>query len=168
LNSSLMILTEDTHGTRFFRQLIVRLKDEGFLSRDIHTESDRFGGPCNSKLMRQMKVMEGLKGYNSFIIVADADGKPLEKVSSRIRIHVPPNLVDKTEIVIFKDEIEEWICCSLGIKINSKPSTILKNKFGYEKFRLPDYVPKLDFAKLTTMKSYQAFIKKLKARTLAR
>jgi hypothetical protein len=157
LSTKLMILSEDTHGARFFKELFNRMKNEHKVSKSLHANAERFFGPCNQKLERQMKPMSNDRGYNHFIIAADADGGSLDKLKNRIEIHVPNEMKVFTRYLVFTTEVEEWICISLGIRINDKPSVILRNRFEYEKFRLADYVQKLDFRKLKKCPSFRDF-----------
>ncbi|MDI6730650.1 MAG: hypothetical protein QMD06_03815 [Candidatus Altarchaeum sp.] len=76
------------------------------------------------------------------------------------------------DIIVFKNEIEEWIYYSLRIKFSNKPSNALyersKKKYGfksggYEKKFLPNYVKKLNFDKLKAIDvSFKKFLKLLK------
>jgi hypothetical protein len=157
----IMVLCEDTYGTEFFKELINRLKNEKFISADMHVNAERFCGPCNTKLERQMKPMAMQRGYNFFMIVADADGKPVNEIKEKIKLHIPDNLKNKIHIVILEYEIEEWVCISLDMKIDNKPSKTLKHKFNYQKYKLKEYVPKLDFKKLKKCNSFNDFLKGL-------
>jgi hypothetical protein len=154
-----MVLCEDSYGTDFFKELINRLKSENMISDGLHVNTDRFYGPCNTKLKGQMKAITFQRGYNFFIIVADAHGKPANEIKSDIECHIPEDLKEITHMVILNYEIEEWICVSLNIKINDKPSNILRRRFGYEKYKLKDYVPKLNFKRLKNYQSFNEFIK---------
>lgn len=156
-----MILCEDSYGVDFFKELLNRLKSEDIIPESLHVDADRFYGKCNPKLKRQMKPMAFQRGCNLFIIVADADGNPVEEVKMKIECHVPNNFRDITHYVIFNYEIEEWVCISLNLEINGKPSNILKHRFGYEKYKLKQYVPKLDFEKLKNHESFNKFISAL-------
>ena len=148
MNTRIIILCEDSHGIGFFKELISRFKQEGLISSHSHIDVTKFYGPCNSKLERQLKAMAYLKRCDCFIIIADADGKPIEETKERIALHVPNDLRNKTHIVVLSYEIEEWICMSLGIKITDKPSVLLKHRMRYEKYELRHYVSKLDINKL--------------------
>jgi len=162
MTSKIMVLCEDSYGTDFLKELINRLKSENIVPTGLHVNAERFYGPCNTKLERQIKPMAFQRGYNFFIIVADADGNPTEAVKKKIEYHVPNNFKDITRFVILNYEIEEWICISLNIEINDKPSNILKRKFNYEKYKLKGYVPKLDFKKLKKCRSFCDFVKELR------
>lgn len=158
MTRKIMVLCEDSYGVDFFKDLIERLKKENVISKGLHIDTERFYGPCNTKLTSQMKVMVLLRDYNFFVIIADADGNPIDDVKSQIECHVPRDLRNITRFVILQYEIEEWICKSLNIKINDKPSKILKHKFGYEKYKLRDYVPKLNFKRLKNCESFSNFM----------
>lgn len=164
MSAKLIILCEDTYGKEFFKALVLRLKKEGLVS-NFPIATDRFYGPCNNKLERQMKVFACLREFNSFIVFADADGKRQEKILKKIECHVERGLKPLTKIIIFKYEIEDWLCASKGICIkDDKPSNILKQKGGYEKYRLPDYAPRLDIEKLSKeSKSFCDFLSFLQA-----
>lgn len=152
-----MVLSEDTHGAMFFKELFNRMKDEERISRSLHVNAERFFGPCNQKLERQMKPMLNERGYNFFIVAADADGEAIDKLRYRIEIHVPSKMKPITRYLVFTHEIEEWLCVSLGIKFSCKPSSVLRHRLDYEKYRLADYVQKLDFEKLIKSPSFRAF-----------
>lgn len=155
----MIILCADTYGKEFFKVLMVRLKEEGLVS-NLPVAMDRFYGPCNSKLERQMKVFAYIRQFNSFLVFADADGKPQDKILENIECHVECGLKPATKIIIFRYEIEDWICTSKDICIkDDKPSHILK-KEGYEKYRLPDYAIKLNFQKLSKeSKTFREFLR---------
>lgn len=159
MTRKIIVLCEDSYGVDFFKELINRLKEMNIVPEGLHVNAERFYGPCNTKLTRQMKAMGLLKDYNFFVIVADADGKPADDVRIKIECHIPNNLRNITHLVILKYEIEEWICISLDIKINDKPSTILRHKFSYEKYKLKDYISKLNFEKLKNCESFSDFVK---------
>lgn len=155
-----MILCADTYGKSFFKKLTNRLKDEGLIPK-FHICVDRFYGPCNPKMDRQMRVFAYLRQFSFFIIVVDADGRAQNKIRETIESHIGSELKASTITIVLDYEIEDWLCASGSICVkDNKPSIILKQIEGYEKFRLPDYVPKLDIEKLTKQcKSFCNFLK---------
>lgn len=158
-----MILCTDTHGKLFFTNLINKLKNDGIIPNH-RICIERFNGPCSQKLERQLKVYAHLRKIDFAVIVVDADGKPQKEIEKMIEIHIPTELKTLTGIVVLKYEIEDWLCISRGISIeNAKPSIILKQREGYEKYRLCDYVSKLKIKKLIEeCESFCKFIEFLK------
>lgn len=161
---NLMILSADTYGKAFFKDLTSRLKNEGLIP-SYHVSATRFYGPCNSKVDRQLTVFAVLKGFDFFIIIADADGKPQKEVQRTIESHVSKKLKASTRTVVLEYEIEDWLCISKGLCFkNNKPSVVLNQREGYEKYRLCDYVNQLDFRRLSQeCGSFCEFIKCLKS-----
>jgi len=147
MNNKIMIMTQDKYGVPFFRNFTNRLKDESLLP-NVHINSSKFYGACNPKLSRQLIAFKYLRCYDYFIIVADADGGNIKTLCENILCHIPENFRDMTDIIIFKDEIEEWICYSDNIDYENKPSKMLREKKGYEKYKLPSYAFKLNILKL--------------------
>jgi len=143
-----MIICEDRYGVGFFEQLANRLKNEGFIPGYLNVKAARFYGPCNTKLDRQIKALAYLSCFNFFLVVADADGESQQRVKERIEGHVPKELRNSCNTVVLRHEVEEWICYDKGIQIDDKPSIILKEKEGYEKYKLDSYVAKLDINRL--------------------
>jgi len=161
MNNKIMIITQDKYGVPFFRKFTNRLKDEKFIP-NVHIDSSKFYGACNPKLSRQLTAFKYLRCYDHFIIVADADGGHIETLHENILCHIPENFKIITSIIIFKDEIEEWICYSDNIDYEKKPSQILREKKGYEKYRLPSYASKLDILKLKSgCESFCNFFEKI-------
>jgi hypothetical protein len=144
----LLILSEDSYGKSFFSDLIKRLKDEGLIS-NFRLYVDRFYGPCNAKLERQLVTYREFKECDYFLIFQDSDGKPTTPIRERIEFHIDSSFSTSVKIIVLKCEIEDWLCLNEDIPIrNNKPSAILHQKQGYEKYRLKNYVPKLDIEKL--------------------
>ena len=149
MTRKVMILCTDTYGKRFFKKLTNRMKNEKLIP-NYHVSVAKFYGPCNPKVDRQLRVFAFLRHFNSFIIVADADGKAQKKLQNAIESHISSKLKASTRTVILEYEIEDWLCVSEGICVkDNKPSIFLKQREGYEKYRLCDYVPKLNIERLT-------------------
>lgn len=147
-----MILCEDKYGVEFFKELTNRMKCENLIPI-FHISVAKFYGACNPKIERQMKAMAYQRNFNFFIIIVDADGKPERQLEERIGCHISNEFRDSTYTVVLEYEIEDWLFISRGfprtlVGINNKPSAILKQKEGYEKYRLKYKVPKLDFKRL--------------------
>jgi hypothetical protein len=140
------ILCEDSYGAMFFKRFIERLKNEGYLKTNLTIGADRLAGICNPKIERQIKASSH---YNKIILVADAHVKPINEVEFSLNQHIPKELINRVFKVVFPLEIEEWICSSLNIMhLYDKPSKILRNKIGYEKYKLPNFADTLDLYKL--------------------
>jgi len=65
----------------------------------------------------------------------------------------------KIKPIIFEQEIEEWITKST----QQKPSEELKTTERYEKYKLPNYVSKIEFdnPKLMNLRSFKDFLNAL-------
>jgi hypothetical protein len=158
-----MILCEDKYGVGFFKELTKRMKHENLIP-NLHVSVAKFYGACNPKIERQMKAMAYLRNFDFFIIVVDADGKPERQLEEKIQYHISTKFTNSTRTVVLKYEIEDWLFISMGfphtlISVNNKPSVILKEKKGYEKYKLKHNVPKLDFTRLIEeCKSFCKFV----------
>lgn len=157
-----VIFCEDTYGKGFFKDLLDKLKKEGLVSTHLGVDIEKFYGLCNPKLGRQLKVLAHQRNRNFFIIVVDADGGNRAEARTKVVDHVPNSLRNVTHFIIFKYEIEEWLCFSLGIRIDDKPSVILRHRLRYEKYRLRSYVPKLNLTRLMGCSSFHDFVNYLR------
>jgi hypothetical protein len=155
-----VILCEDKYGGPFLRDLANLLKNSNVISHSLGVDTAKFYGACNVKLERQLIAKSRVRTCR-FIILVDADGRNKASLRSRVMQHVPPVLASNTRIVVLDYEIEDWICVSLGIRVNSKPSVLLKQRFGYEKHRLKSYVLKLDIQRLQKCGSFCDFVNSL-------
>ena len=165
---NIMIFTEDTYGRDFIKDLVARLKREGLIKSEISVNVRRLAGVCNSKMQRQIKA--AAITHRRIIVIADADGKPIQEIRKRILYHVQSDLQDIVYTVILKYEIEEWICISLGLRTTKKPSKELDEyikkkekdaKSGYEKYMLPKFAGTLDISKLENYNSFKELINAL-------
>jgi hypothetical protein len=155
-----VILCEDKYGGPFLRDLTNRLKNTGLISRNVGVDTAKFYGACNVKLERQLLAMSQTKTCR-FIILVDADGRDKTSVRARVAQHIPRNLTGTTHTIVLDYEIEDWICAGLGIRFNCKTAVLLKRRFGYEKYNLKSYVPKLDIQALQNCGSFCDFVKNL-------
>lgn len=153
----LKIFCEDSHGVRFFEKLIERLKQEKLFDNSVGVKVGKYYGPCNTKMKRLILASYDEYPYDKFLIICDLDKKAIDDVKPLIVKHIPEEYLPKGMVILCDWEIEEWICVSAGIKIDDKPSTILKKREYYEKYMLPKYVDKLDFDKLKSCKSFNEF-----------
>jgi len=165
---NIMIFTEDTYGRDFIKGLVSRLKIEGLIKSEIGVNVRRLAGICNSKMQRQIKA--AAITHEKIIVIADADGKPIQEIRKRILYHVPPDLQKIVRTIILRYEIEEWICISLGLHITKKPSIELDEyikkkekdaKSGYKKYMLPKFVETLNINRLENYNSFKEFINAL-------
>ena len=164
---SVAIFTEDRFGVDFFKGLLQKLKSTNIV-KNVHYTVSRFVGKCNPKLNRQLKGLMLKKNIRKVIIVFDADGKDIESVKKEVEIHVPEEFKNNCNYLIFAQEIEELICFALGIRVRGKPSKCLdeyvRNKNpgrGYEKQKLPTFLPLLNINKLLEYPLFKAFIEYL-------
>lgn len=154
------IFCEDKKGKPFFERLIKRMKKEGRFG-NISVKVGFIGGSVGTVLERRIKASLR-EGCSKFIVIYDAHGDDINKVRNKVLRFIPDNVRPKTCIVILDFEIEEWICISEEINCGSKPYETLKNRIGYEKYRLPDYAERLDFNKLINCRSFLEFLDCLK------
>lgn len=157
------LIVEDLYGGPFFIDVIQRLKEANLVNKNlIIPKPKHLPADCNQKLDEILKMFDEM--CDKIIIIFDADDpqKYREKYD-RAEGHIPHNMKTQVKIVLAEYEIEEWICISKNIRwMHSKPSEVLKKKFGYEKRDLPKYASKLDFDKLQkNCKSFKAFLKAL-------
>ncbi len=159
----IMIYTEDTYGVDFFRELVYRLQEEGHVG-DFTLRALKLAGLCREKMKRQIIASAG--DYCKVIVVVDGDGKERNEVHKRVMEHVPVEIQDKVQAIIFQFMIEEWICNGLNIRYRDKPSQDLNDwlrdtrgyKNKYEKYMLPNFVGDLDFQKLQNDANFNSFI----------
>lgn len=163
MSAQKVIFCEDKYGRGFFKELLNELKSQRLISTHLAMNVEKFYGPCNPKLERQLKLNAFQKNCDFFIVVVDADGRSLEEVREEVAQHVPRDLKEITCLVILDYEIEDWLCFSLGIRVFEKPSRILRHKLGYEKYRLKSYVSKLDMPKLLNCSSFGDFVNCLRS-----
>ncbi|MHA1144796.1 MAG: hypothetical protein ACTSRW_08680 [Candidatus Helarchaeota archaeon] len=146
-------MVEDTYGIEFFKKLINRLKIEDLIPTEVRIDADRAPAACNKKLDRILTTTFkfSTRDFVKAIVIHDGDGNPENK--RRILLnHVPRDLRDRVELLIFEDEIEEWICKSLEYRLRGlKPSVALSRNLErdqgrrYEKRNLPEFVDQLNF-----------------------
>lgn len=158
MSSRVAVFCEDKYGEPFLKELAARLKNEGLMKRSKGMDAHMFYKPCNSKLSHQLRTLS-LNPISQFIILVDCDGHNTEEIKTRVQHHIPCNLRNKTQIILFDYEIEDWLCVGLGESVNEKTYEKMKKKFNYEKHQLPDFVSRLDIDKL---KLYPSFVKFLK------
>ena len=159
LTPKLKIFCCDTYGKPFLKALTNRLKDEGLIA-NFHISVAKFVGPCNQKLDRQIKALHFQTFFNAFLVFADADGKSQGQIKRTIVSHFSDISGVKFEVVVFKYEIEDWICESKGTCVQgNKSSETLRKSEQYEKYRLPNYATTLDIDKLCNdCESFKQFI----------
>ena len=153
------IYTEDSYGKPFFKRLIQRLKESNKAPKNLAIECTHLLAPCNPKLKRLIRA--DMMDFDKVIVIADGDNHPKTK-EKEIKGHVPRKFRKNIKIIVFKYEIEEWICRSLGIAYRSKPSAALKRLKNYFKRDLPKCVEKLDLERLDKEATFQEFLKAIK------
>ena len=145
-------LVEDTYGDEFIKQLFDKKLGEGLFSGKM-TGARR--SPIGPKLAKIIKTQD--KDVR-IIILADADDKPIQAEEMRISQYIQKEHAQHVKIVLLTYEIEEWICYSLGLDMDDKPSKILERKIQHKKNRLPQYASKIDCAKLTDCQSFKRLV----------
>lgn len=161
---SMLILTEDFYGKDFFKELVERLKREGYIKSEHRIEYEWLPGKCNPKVTR--KILPKVRYLDRVIVVIDAEGENRIEVRRFVERHIPYNLKEKTKYIVFNYCIEEWICKSLGIKLSQNPVESLKDylrkakgaNYDYEKSMLPDFVEKIDIGKLVNDQLFKEFL----------
>jgi hypothetical protein len=155
---------EDEYGDEFFRKLVNRLKEEGLISRDIVIDAKKLPADCNKKIDRLLNASLKFGNFDKAVLIIDGDGNPKKKRESA-ELHIPFDLRDRVDVIVFEYEAEEWICESLGVKYgNIKPSKALndwlKTKRGrkYHKRDLPRFVSELDFKKLSNDQNFKSLL----------
>jgi hypothetical protein len=157
------VLCEDKYGVGFLEDLIQRMKN-GHIIPIVPVSVTKFYGPCNPKTDKQLKVFAFMNNYDSFVVLADTDGNPQMEVRRRVIQHIPAELQDSTDLVLFDYEIEDWLLVNQGIpwtliSKSFKPSAFLKERTGYEKHRLRQHAQRLDIPKLKRQcRSFREFI----------
>ena len=106
-------------------------------------------------------ISAAISSVDRIIILMDADGRPLADKEEKIKEYIAKKDLDRVRIVLLDSEIEEWICYSLGIKTNGKPSDALAEKNGYQKRDLLKYASKIDCTKLKDCQSFNRLISAL-------
>ena len=120
-------LVEDTYGDEFIKQLFDKKLGEGLFSGKM-TGARR--SPIGPKLAKIIKTQD--KDVR-IIILADADDKPIQAEEMRISQCIQKERAQHVKIVLLTYEIEEWICYSLGLDMDDKPSKILERKIRHKK-----------------------------------
>lgn len=112
-------------------------------------------GAYEPKLDRIIKAT--LLKADRVIIMYDADGSPTLQQRARVEKFISRSNMPYVYVVILAHEIEDWICYSMDLSIgDKKPSSILKEQYGYKKFRLKDYALKVDCQRLSQCESYRS------------
>ena len=124
-------LVEDTYGNEFIKRLFNKKRDEGLFSGKM-TGARR--SPIGPKLAKIIKTQD--KDVR-IIILADADDRPIQAEETRISQYIQKERAQHVKIVLLTYEIEEWICYSMGFKIDDRPSKILERKIQHKKIDCP-------------------------------
>ncbi|NJD53118.1 MAG: hypothetical protein FIB07_09660 [Candidatus Methanoperedens sp.] len=156
---NIKIISEDDYGGAFLKNVIVLLKNKNLVGNVTVKTTKPMRPLCNLKLDRILKAFDN--SCDKIIIILDSDEpKNYDYRYANVERHVPHSLKTPVKIILAEYEIEEWICISKNLKWpHSKPSEVLKNNSGYEKWNLPKYATELDFKVLTNnCKSFNAFL----------
>ncbi|MGC8600714.1 MAG: hypothetical protein ACP5LX_06665 [Nitrososphaeria archaeon] len=156
---SVLIITEDSYGCDFFKNIIKRL--------DLDLRPDCHQVPAKSAKRGRIA---NASNADKIIVTVDGDGsKNINSVHEEqmniIKKAIKANgMFDKIKmklsIIVFEWEVEEWITASLGINASGvKPSDVLRTRIGYEKRDLPFFAEKLNFKSLRSVKSFSDFEK---------
>jgi hypothetical protein len=140
------ILAEDSYAKGFFNNLVPNLKNDAYINQSFNISVQRFVGICNPKSTNQ--VIAASDKFLKIIILVDCDYKPSRNIKNRILQHIPSYLKKIVTIIMIRSEIEEWICISLGLRFQGKPSDRLKESRNYHKYDLPKYANEVDVEKL--------------------
>ena len=148
-------IVEDFYGPDFIKNLITKKQTERLLCNVDIKNAKRV--PISSKMDRIIRI--ALINSDRVVVIIDADdGDPSQK-ESYVKKFISSQHLPLVRIVVLKQEIEDWICYSMNIKTRKeKPSSVLKQKYGYEKYRLKDFVSKIDCQQLSSCDSFQYFL----------
>ncbi len=145
-------LMEDSYGPSFIQKFIKKKQEEGSFTNVRIVNAVKI--TISSKMSRVAYGIQGL--CDRIIIMVDADGKPAKDKRECVKRLTSDNRTVLPEIVVFKNEIEDWICYSMGVDPGSaKPSSVLKHKVGYKKKRLGQFSHEIDCSKLDQCESFQ-------------
>lgn len=164
---SVYFITEDTFGGLFIKQVIEKKTKEGIIPRNIRIVKTESSGRCNPRIGRLVKIAVNIA--ERIIIIVDSEGREVQRVFEETMAHVAPLHRERVRIIVMNYEIEEWICLSLGLRLEgNKPSDVLKreerhkNRDGYKKYNLPDFAKELDCEKLRkSSDSFRRFLSAL-------
>ncbi|BBD73462.1 hypothetical protein HS1genome_1851 [Sulfodiicoccus acidiphilus] len=152
------LLTEDTHAPSFIEKVMERLKEEGRLNVEVVVckgeNSYRKIRPCSDKIRRIINSI--IDKCDRILIFQDAHGEDRSEVERRALSHLEnlsTYIGKKIFIIIFEEEIEEWI-----LPNTPRPADELKRKEMYEKSSLPSYSSEVDFKKLDRVRSFRDFL----------
>ncbi len=161
------LITEDTYSPDFIRILIKR-EDFPINNHKINVckgEHTRGGivKPCWDKIRRVLSK-DLFEKCDRVIIFVDADGYDRNEIKMRVIDHIKNSkwlgpqvekyISDKKlSIIVFSEEIEEWI-----VPGTPKPSEYLKKTKNYDKRQLPEMANEVNFSKLKSVESFNEFI----------
>lgn len=155
---------EDEYGDEFFEKLVNRLKGEGLIPRDVVIDVKKLPADCNKKIDRVLNASLKFGNFDRAVLIIDGDGNSKKKRESA-KSHIPFDLKDRVDVIVFEYETEEWICLSLGIKYsNVKPSKALnewlkiKRGKNYHKRDLPKFVPELNLKNLSNDENFKLLL----------
>jgi hypothetical protein len=155
------IFTEDSYGPAFVKKLFPLLQLRGLIPEATMLNDAFKYIPCNPSL--DGMVRSSLNVCERAVVLVDADGKPIEPIRARILNHVRRDARQKVAVVVFDDEIEEWICLSKSYNLTAKASKVLEIRESYGKFQLPTYAEQLDLDKLKRESgSFKRFVDAMK------
>jgi len=144
---------------KFLKGIIEKLKSARIISHGIEivnpTPANGKGNVCSPKTKRIISILEDK--VDMVLLFIDADGMKVENIRKECEGIIGKS--NKVRIIIFDQEIEEWITCST----QQKPSEELKSKRRYDKSMLPDYVDEVvsNYSKLTNLRSFRDFLEAL-------
>lgn len=143
-------LMEDHYGKPFIKKFIQAKQQDGLFVNVIADAKQVPLGSLGNEISNRLQ-------YNDRIVVmVDADGSAIDNKRNHVKNFIRHPNPDSIKIVVFKNEIEDWICYSNGIDPgDKKPSNILKHEQKYEKYRLPNFASKIDCSKLAQCMSFQ-------------
>lgn len=153
-------IMEDQYGPPFIKKLFQKKRQENIFS-GILVDARHIPVP-STKMDRIITSAESVA--DRIIILADADSAPLDEKEKNIYKYIDKTHRNKVRIVLFDNEIEEWICHSEGFRITDKASKVLKSKLKpkYKKNELEDYASKINCVKLKTNDSFNRFLDAIK------
>ncbi|BAB67034.1 hypothetical protein [Sulfurisphaera tokodaii] len=152
------LLTEDTYAPAFIEGVIKRLIELKVVNSEIYIckgkDTYRKIQLCTDKMRRIIKNI--IDKCDKILIFQDADGRNREEVYEEVRSHLKElnsNVGKKIFIIIFDEEIEEWILHNVH-----KPSDVLKRTRSYEKYQLPNYLNEVSSERIQNLRSFKDFL----------
>lgn len=143
------VLAEDYYAKEFLPKL---LSKKGIHLPKKNVSSGRGKSRLLDDLKTWVKSLVELREVKKLIVLIDGDGRP-EEILRKCEEEIPKDHREHVKIIVFEQELEEWVLKGLKIPLGDrKPSVILNDfmrkergaKYGYERAHLPKLVELID------------------------